>query len=48
MQAGADYGNVFCSSDAATPIKCYAPELIVFPCMITAPEALADEVRSPP
>eukprot|EP00892_Ulva_mutabilis_P012737 jgi/Ulvmu1/9836/UM056_0077.1 len=34
MQVGADYGNVFCTQGAAIPIKSYAPELIVHPCML--------------
>lgn len=34
MQAGADYGNVCCTPDAAAVIKTYAPELIVIPCML--------------
>lgn len=48
MQVGADYGIVFCSADAAAPIKSYSPELIVIPCMLTAPEALAQQVWPPP
>lgn len=33
MQVGADYGNVYCTKEAAQPIKSYAPELVVFPVM---------------
>lgn len=38
MQAGADYGNIFCTASAATAIKSYAPELIVHPCMLESRE----------
>ena len=31
LRAGADLATVFCEPDAAIPIKCYSPELIVLP-----------------
>lgn len=33
MQVGADYGNVYCTKEAAQPIKSYSPELVVLPMM---------------
>lgn len=33
MQVGADYGNVYCTKEAAQAIKSYSPELVVFPVM---------------
>ncbi len=31
LQVGADLVNVFCAEEAALPIKCYSPELMVVP-----------------
>ena len=45
MQAGADYGNVCCTADAATVIKSYAPELIVIPCMLQVRDLVSSWVR---
>ena len=33
MHEGADYGNVYCTKEAAQAIKSYSPELVVFPVM---------------
>eukprot|EP01126_Amoeba_proteus_P000644 TRINITY_DN1017_c0_g1_i3.p1 TRINITY_DN1017_c0_g1~~TRINITY_DN1017_c0_g1_i3.p1 ORF type:complete len:255 (+),score=50.12 TRINITY_DN1017_c0_g1_i3:137-901(+) len=44
MNTGCDLGFVLCSRDAAVPIKCYGPELIVLPLLRTTVE-LASEGR---
>lgn len=31
MRVGADYGNVYCTLSAASAIKSYSPELVVYP-----------------
>jgi ATP-dependent NAD(P)H-hydrate dehydratase len=31
LKAGADLAFVFCAQEAAVPIKCYSPELMVAP-----------------
>jgi ATP-dependent NAD(P)H-hydrate dehydratase len=33
LKSGADISHIFCSEEAATPIKCFSPEFIVHPCL---------------
>jgi ATP-dependent NAD(P)H-hydrate dehydratase len=33
LKAGADISHIFCSEEAAIPIKSYSPEFIVHPCL---------------
>jgi NAD(P)H-hydrate repair Nnr-like enzyme with NAD(P)H-hydrate dehydratase domain len=40
MRVGADYGNVYCTRNAAQPIKSYAPELVVYPVMSEGEDGL--------
>lgn len=42
LQIGADMSYVFCSPEAATPIKCYSPDLIVVPALVDSRKATAD------
>lgn len=37
LRAGAELAYVICSADAAIPIKCYSPELVVYP-LIPGPD----------
>jgi len=43
LRAGADLAHIFCTSAAATPIKCYSPELIVHPLLLDDKAAAALE-----
>ena len=38
LRSGADIAHIFCTEDAAGPIKGYSPELIVHPCLERAQE----------
>lgn len=40
LKAGADISHIFCSEEAATPIKSYSPEFIVHPCLNDTEELL--------
>lgn len=40
LRAGADISHIFCTQEAATPIKCYSPEFIVHPCLHDKEETL--------
>ncbi|TNV76853.1 hypothetical protein FGO68_gene11211 [Halteria grandinella] len=33
LKSGSDITHIFCSEEAAIPIKCYSPEFIVHPCL---------------
>ncbi|EQC42199.1 YjeF, variant [Saprolegnia diclina VS20] len=40
LKTGVDLCHVICSAEAAIPIKCYSPELIVHPLLTHAPDAI--------
>lgn len=45
VKTGAELGYVFCSKDAATPIKAYGPELIVIGALRTAQEIKEEKIH---
>ncbi|KAH8739250.1 hypothetical protein FG386_000007 [Cryptosporidium ryanae] len=46
LKIGADLCHIFCTPEAATPIKCYSPELIVHPLLPSSEFAFDNEICS--